>query len=103
MVQGGVDLIQCIKEYHPILYANGIAPGTVKKFERPKPDFIDGDLASPKGKGATFALPPPKAMIQSYLMAPLLVDGFKFDMRCYMLITRTTPTYKAYFHTGYCR
>jgi len=102
MVQGGNDLIDCIKEYHPIIFANGIAPGTVKKFERPKPAYHDEDF-SPKGKGATFALPPPKAMIQHYLMNPLLIEGFKFDMRCYMLITRTSPTYKAYFHPGYCR
>jgi hypothetical protein len=103
MVQGGKDLIDCIKEYHPILFANGIVPGTVKKFERPKLDFIDEDMSSPKGKGTTFALPPPKAMIQHYLMNPLLVEEFKFDMRCYMLITRTSPTYKAYYHAGYCR
>lgn len=104
MVQGGKDLTECIKEYHPILFANGIGvfPGSVKKFERPKLDYIDEDL-SPKGKGSTFALPPPKAMIQRYLMDPLLVEGYKFDIRCYMLITRTTPTYKAYYHAGYCR
>ena len=108
MVQGGKDLIDCLKEYHPVLFANGIGvcPNSVKKFERPKPGFIDGDIAaspSTKERGSTFALPPPKAMIQHYLMTPLLVEGYKFDLRCYMLITRTSPTYKAYFHTGYCR
>ena len=103
MVQGGKDLADCIKEYHPVLYASGIAPGTVKKFERPKVDYIDDDSGNQKGKGATFVVPPPKAMIQHYLMNPLLIEGFKFDMRCYMLITRTSPTYKAYFHPGYCR
>ena len=102
MVQGGKDLIEVIKEYHPILYTNGIEPGIVKKFERPKIDYADESMI-PKPKEATFALPPPKALIQHYLMDPLLSDGCKFDIRCYMLITRTSPTYKAYYHPGYCR
>lgn len=104
MVQGGKELVECVKEYHPQLFAAGVGDSkTVKKFERPKLDFIDEDMASLKGKAATFSLPPPRAMIQHYLMAPLLVDHFKFDMRCYMLITRTSPAYKVYYHAGYCR
>lgn len=36
---------------------------------------------------------------------PLLVgaDGFKFDIRCYMLIARNAPTVMAFYHPGYCR
>lgn len=73
-----------------------------KKFQRPKPESYEESNAS-KEKGPTYALPPPKALVQKYLMSPLLVDGFKFDLRCYLLITRTSPTYKAYYHPGYCR
>jgi len=49
---------------------------------------------------------PPKnrnGIIQHYLTDPLLVDGYKFDIRCYMLVARTSPHYIVFYHPGYCR
>jgi hypothetical protein len=31
------------------------------------------------------------------------MEGFKFDVRCYMLIARNFPTYLVFYHPGYCR
>jgi hypothetical protein len=33
----------------------------------------------------------------------LLVDGFKFDIRCYLLVARNDPSYIVYYHPGYIR
>jgi hypothetical protein len=54
------------------------------------------------------SIPPLKGIIQRYIENPLLVgndsEGFKkFDIRCYMLIARTSPTYLVFYHPGYCR
>jgi hypothetical protein len=45
----------------------------------------------------------PKAIMQRYCVNPLLVEGYKFDIRCYMLVARCDPTYLAFYHPGYCR
>jgi hypothetical protein len=45
----------------------------------------------------------PKALIQRYVMNPLLVEGYKFDIRCYLLVARNDPSYLAFYHPGYCR
>lgn len=45
----------------------------------------------------------PRAIIQRYCINPLLVEGYKFDIRCYMLVARTDPHYLAFYHPGYCR
>jgi hypothetical protein len=54
------------------------------------------DATTPFGKN-------PKALVQRYIMDPLLVDGYKFDIRCYMLVARNEPHYLAFYHPGYCR
>lgn len=49
---------------------------------------------------------PPKnrnGIVQHYLTDPLLIEGFKFDVRCYMLVARNAPSYVALYHPGYCR
>ncbi len=40
---------------------------------------------------------------QRYVLDPLLVEGYKFDIRCYLLVARNDPTYLAFYHPGYCR
>ena len=42
-------------------------------------------------------------IVQRYIERALLADGFKFDLRCYLLVARTQPKYLAFYHTGYCR
>lgn len=48
---------------------------------------------------------PSPGILQRYLENPLLagVEGFKFDVRCYLLVARNDPSYMAYYHPGYCR
>lgn len=46
-----------------------------------------------------------KGIIQKYIENPLLIgeDKLKFDIRCYLLISRSYPTTLAFYHKGYCR
>jgi hypothetical protein len=55
--------------------------------------------------GATTTTIPYKGIVQKYVRNPLLVtaEGYKFDVRCYLLIARNSPTTLAFYHPGYCR
>jgi hypothetical protein len=48
---------------------------------------------------------PYKGIVQKYIRNPLLVtqEGYKFDVRCYLLIARNYPGTLAFYHPGYCR
>ena len=48
---------------------------------------------------------PYKGIVQKYIRNPLLVtkEGYKFDVRCYLLVARNFPTTLAFYHPGYCR
>jgi hypothetical protein len=47
--------------------------------------------------------PPSQGILQRYIENPLLAEGCKFDVRCYMLIACNDPSCIAYYHSGYCR
>ena len=55
------------------------------------------------------SVPPAKGIVQRYIENPLLIkdvagpERYKFDIRCYFLIARNSPTYLAFYHPGYCR
>ncbi|THD27423.1 Tubulin tyrosine ligase [Fasciola hepatica] len=44
----------------------------------------------------------PARIIQRYIHNPLLLDGRKFDIRCYMLVANSMP-YLVLYHPGYVR
>lgn len=48
---------------------------------------------------------PYKGIVQKYITDPLLVmeEGYKFDIRCYLLIARNFPTTLAFYSPGYVR
>ncbi|RYH20006.1 hypothetical protein EON65_24955 [archaeon] len=54
---------------------------------------------------ASIETPPLKGIVQKYIERPLLLEetGYKFDLRCYLLIARNYPTTIAFYHPGYCR
>lgn len=85
VLQGGSELHELLNEYHP--------------------QIIDtkGNVNSQKMNTSNSGNPVPgRGIIQEYIMRPLLVEGYKFDLRVYMLVACVKP-FVAYYHAGYCR
>ena len=113
VMKGGKELLDLLRDYHPSIAAGDASNASVSDSAA---ENVTSTLtatnsvgkkemaSSPaKKKAATFVPPLPKAIVQKYILRPLLVDGYKFDLRCYMLIARVSPTYLVYFHPGYAR
>jgi hypothetical protein len=115
VVRGGHELKELIgsyiAHYHPHAAKSSEFSSIIASSSLSEPgDGDSGDEAGPANNntsaGDDSATPfgkNPKALIQRYIMDPLLVDGYKFDIRCYMLVARNEPHYLAFYHPGYCR
>lgn len=73
---------------------------------RPNQPFIVKPEASSQGKGIFLVrkiddIPPGDPyVVQKYIDRPLLIDGLKFDLRVYFLITSVTPLTMYMYHEG---
>ncbi|CAF1184520.1 unnamed protein product [Rotaria sp. Silwood1] len=71
----------------------------VRDIESLKSKFAEMDSMDKKKQ---ISMKPMKRVIQRYIMNPLLVQGKKFDIRCYMLISTVKPLL-IFYHSGYIR
>ncbi|CAF3145895.1 unnamed protein product [Rotaria sp. Silwood2] len=71
----------------------------VRDVESLKSKFAEIDSMDKKKQ---ISIKPMKRVIQRYIMNPLLVQGKKFDIRCYMLISSVKPLL-IFYHSGYIR
>ena len=100
-ITGGIWIYKpsCTNRGRGIKVITGLA--ALKELCYGKP--MGGDGSS--GETATTTLPY-KGIVQKYIRNPLLVttEGYKFDVRCYLLIARnSSPGTLAFYHPGYCR
>lgn len=62
--------------------------------------------ASPRERNNQYRTPM-KGIVQRYIENPLLLEiggeKLKFDLRCYLLISTSVPSFVCYYHPGYCR
>lgn len=68
-------------------------------------DMLD-EICNGKNTGnPETTIAPLKGLVQRYIEQPMLIgaEGYKFDLRCYLLVARNDPSYLAFYHPGYCR
>ncbi|CAF3333376.1 unnamed protein product [Rotaria socialis] len=71
----------------------------VRDIEELKEKFSEIDSLEKKKQ---ILIKPMKRIVQHYIMNPLLINGKKFDIRCYMLISSVKPLL-IFYHSGYIR
>lgn len=82
-----------------------------KQRGKPAPIYIVKPDAGSMGDGIVLTADPCKSswdaskekVVQQYIGAPLLLDGLKFDLRLYVLVTSTTPLRAFLFREGLAR
>ena len=110
VVRGGRELkelvAQYVSHYHPALMTASVFSSiALPQASASSSAAAIGDSSA--GEDSAAEETPfgrnPRAIIQKYVLNPLLVEGYKFDIRCYLLVARNDPTYLAFYHPGYCR
>jgi len=103
------------KEYSifPMTWVLPADQGDLLAFMRGKrrsPYFICKPESGCQGRGIFLTKRPAKAVksndryiVQQYISRPLLIDGFKFDLRIYALVTACDPLRIYVFHEGLAR
>jgi hypothetical protein len=96
----GISCLKGISDLRELCFPTGTDSGACAGEASP--------AASPSRKSQKRGLPKgafaqPKGIVQRYVENPLLFHQRKFDIRCYLLISRNYPKYLAFYHPGYCR
>eukprot|EP00927_Polykrikos_kofoidii_P065996 TRINITY_DN61679_c0_g1_i1.p1 TRINITY_DN61679_c0_g1~~TRINITY_DN61679_c0_g1_i1.p1 ORF type:complete len:736 (+),score=102.36 TRINITY_DN61679_c0_g1_i1:44-2251(+) len=104
--EDAVELKQTMEEKHGWTFICKPTAGSQGKGVRLVKKFADlrlplADVFQPKADGKTTRIT--EYVVQRYLSKPLLVDGFKFDCRIYVVITSVVPLRAYLFREGLAR
>jgi Tubulin-tyrosine ligase family len=98
-------------DFHPRTF---LLPAQHAEFQEavvkePLKVWIKKPQAMSRGRGIELVLAPHKLgpekdmLVQEYLAEPHLIDGYKYTLRCYLLITSVDPLCAFLFDEGFCK